>query len=334
LQFISLTELAFPDHGYLVDDTLEVEAQVMLWNDMESADTEAISFDVRGEVFKVLKSSLQAYPDSLLCKLADDTASDGAVLARSTTGDEPRKPIAIDRDPALFKQVLITSMFNTPSKKIAKAEAALLWAELDFYGLMPQLKGGELSAPKGKRTMLPAALLRHESASGSAKKARLRAELVDTRKALQTKSNTEIVSLIVSQMSELVSRKLLLTGAHDAETFSEAREAVLRAVNPDGADWSTPFEQRFKLASVPSASAFETKQSFVIITCDDGQPQVLSADNPSTLPEECSSRPPKVLPAEMQTLLKTHLAGLDYTVTLDNNAHSGGVAYSRITVSW
>jgi hypothetical protein len=44
---------------YLVDDTLVIGAQVMLWNDMESMDTEAVAFDVRGQIFAVLKSSLQ-----------------------------------------------------------------------------------------------------------------------------------------------------------------------------------------------------------------------------------------------------------------------------------
>lgn len=59
LQFIALTELGAPVKGYLVDDTLVVEAQVMLLNDMANMDTEAITFDVRGELFKVLKSSLK-----------------------------------------------------------------------------------------------------------------------------------------------------------------------------------------------------------------------------------------------------------------------------------
>ena len=42
---------------YLVDDTLVIEVQVMLWND--TLDTEAVAFDVRGQIFAVLKSSLQ-----------------------------------------------------------------------------------------------------------------------------------------------------------------------------------------------------------------------------------------------------------------------------------
>ena len=45
--------------GYLVDDALVIEAQVILWNDMESMDSEAVTFNVRGEPFTVLKSSLQ-----------------------------------------------------------------------------------------------------------------------------------------------------------------------------------------------------------------------------------------------------------------------------------
>ena len=38
-----------------------------------------------------------------------------------------------------------------------------LWAELDFYGLLPMLKGGDLPVAMRQRTMLPAALLTHES---------------------------------------------------------------------------------------------------------------------------------------------------------------------------
>jgi hypothetical protein len=58
-QFLALTELDDPVKGYLVDDTLVIEAQVILWNDMESMDSEAVTFNVRGEPFTVLKSSLQ-----------------------------------------------------------------------------------------------------------------------------------------------------------------------------------------------------------------------------------------------------------------------------------
>ena len=59
LQFLALTELADPVKGYLVDDTLVIEAQLILWNDMENMDSEAVTFNVRGEPFTVLKSSLQ-----------------------------------------------------------------------------------------------------------------------------------------------------------------------------------------------------------------------------------------------------------------------------------
>jgi hypothetical protein len=59
LQFLALTELADPVKGYLVDDTLVIEAQLIMWNDMENMDSEAVTFNVRGEPFTVLKSSLQ-----------------------------------------------------------------------------------------------------------------------------------------------------------------------------------------------------------------------------------------------------------------------------------
>ena len=59
MQFIALTELADPAKGYLVDDTLVLEAQVITWEDMRSMDSEEVTFDVRGKHFSVLKSSLQ-----------------------------------------------------------------------------------------------------------------------------------------------------------------------------------------------------------------------------------------------------------------------------------
>lgn len=273
---------------------------------------------------------MQAYPDSLLCTLVDDSASDDAVLARSSTGE----PIAIDRDPTLFKQVLVTSFISTPVTwvpEVSNAEASMLWAELDFFGLLPQKQGGELSVSKGKRTMLPAAVLRHESARNAAAKAILLA----TSKALITKSNTESVSLIVSQMSELVSRKLL-TGAQATQTLSDSREAVLRAANLEGTDWWKPFEQRLSLAPVPPASASDTQQSFVVVTGEDGRPQVLCVDNPlKHFPAECANRPPKELPAELQTLLETHLHALGFAVTLrDHSYKRRSVRFTLITVSW
>jgi hypothetical protein len=272
---------------------------------------------------------VQAYPDSLLCTLVDDSASDGAVLARSS--GRQRKPIAIDRDPTLFRQVLVTSLINTPISPTGLPDAEALWAELDFFGLLPQKQGGELSVSKGKRTMLPAAVLRHESARNAAAKAILLA----TSKALITKSNTESVSLIVSQMSELVSRKLL-TGAQATQTLSDSREAVLRAANLEGTDWWKPFEQRLSLAPVPPASASDTQQSFVVVTGEDGRPQVLCVDNPlKHFPAECANRPPKELPAELQTLLETHLHALGFAVTLrDHSYKRRSVRFTLITVSW
>ena len=58
LQFIALTELADEEKGYVVDDTLVLEARVILLEDMESMDSE-VTFDVRRTNFSVLKSSLQ-----------------------------------------------------------------------------------------------------------------------------------------------------------------------------------------------------------------------------------------------------------------------------------
>jgi hypothetical protein len=59
VQFIALTKLADPAKGYLVDDTLVLEAQVITWEDMRSMNSEQVTFDVRGTHFSVLKSSLQ-----------------------------------------------------------------------------------------------------------------------------------------------------------------------------------------------------------------------------------------------------------------------------------
>jgi hypothetical protein len=331
---------------------------------------------------------LQAYPDSLLCKLVDDNAADGVVLARSSTGDdEQRKPIAIDRDPALFKQVLVTSIVNTPRNtvKVPDAEAALLWAELDFYGLLPQMKGGE-SVSKGKRKMLPAAVLRHETARDSAKTAKL----LDTRKALITRDNTEMVSLIVSQMSEIVARKLL-TRSQANQTLGETSDALLHTANPEpaanlehrlvdalraavGASTSSasdcvgngamlccqhryvcparflhqfcsgrPCEEGYKyvyrvrceLAGHPPGERvyfhlWRNNWWVHVNSGDDGQPQVLSMVYPYlALPAECANRPPKTVPAELRTLLKTHLTELGFKVTLDDSH-----GHTRITVSW
>ena len=59
LQFIALKELADKSKGYVVDDTLVLEARVILLEDMESMDSEEVTFDVRGKSFSILKSSLQ-----------------------------------------------------------------------------------------------------------------------------------------------------------------------------------------------------------------------------------------------------------------------------------
>ena len=59
LQLIALTELADEKKGYVVDDTLVLEARLVLLEDMESMDGEEVTFDVRGKHFSVLKSSLQ-----------------------------------------------------------------------------------------------------------------------------------------------------------------------------------------------------------------------------------------------------------------------------------
>jgi hypothetical protein len=71
LQFLALTELADPVKGYLVDDTLVIEAQLILWNDMENMDSEAVTFNVRGEPFTVLKSSLQVRRGAVVCTCFD-----------------------------------------------------------------------------------------------------------------------------------------------------------------------------------------------------------------------------------------------------------------------
>ena len=59
MQFIALTELADEKKGYVVDDTLVLEARVILLEDMESMNGEEVTFDVRGTHVSVLKSALQ-----------------------------------------------------------------------------------------------------------------------------------------------------------------------------------------------------------------------------------------------------------------------------------
>jgi hypothetical protein len=279
---------------------------------------------------------VQAYPDSLLCKLADDSAADTAVLA-SSAGE--REPIAIDRDPKLFKQVLVNSISNTlkgtgPAHKPSDSEASLLWAELDFYGMLPQMEGGQL----GGRTMLPAAVLKHESARDAAAKA----NVCDARAALMAKSNTAVASLIVSQLGVLVSRKLL-AGAQQTQTLSEDI-ATRSSGDLVGGDWWKSSEERLGLTHVQSACASDTQQAFVVTTGEDGLPRAVSADDIArhhVLPAEYASRPPKLLPGELTAPLKAHLERLlGYSVTVQTIQptllphHAAMPQCSLITVSW
>jgi hypothetical protein len=274
---------------------------------------------------------VQAYPNSLLCKLSEDCAEDTAVLT-SSAGE--REPIAIDRDPKLFKLVLATCISNkatADAHKPSDSEASLLWAELDFYGMLPQMEGGQLGAVGG-RTVLPAAVLQHEFARDAA----ARASVCDARKALIEKSNTAVVSLIVSQLGVLVSTKLL-AGAQQTQTFSED---VAKRSNGDlvGGDWWMPAETRLGLAPAPAESASDTQQAFVVTTGADGLAQVVSVDAKPVLPAGCP--PPKMLPAELTDPLKAHLCQLGYTVTVSTitpTVQSRGAALpacSLINVSW
>jgi hypothetical protein len=275
---------------------------------------------------------VQAYPDSLVCKLADDSAADKSILA-SSAGE--RMSIAIDRDPKLFKQVLVTCISNTlgslfgdqpADAKASDSEASLLWAELDFYGMLPRMEGGQL----GGRTMLPAAVLKHESARDAAAKA----SLCDDKKVLMAKSNTAVASLIVSQLGVLVSRKLL-AGAQQTQTLSEDI-ATRSSGDLVGGDWWKPSEERLGLTHVQSACASDTQQAFVVTTGEDGLPQVVPVDAKPVLPEGCL--PPKLLPAELTAPLTEHLEHrLGYTVTVSTIKPTVLPAlpqYSLITVSW
>jgi hypothetical protein len=274
---------------------------------------------------------VQAYPDSLLCKLAEDCAEDAAVLT-SSVGE--REPIAIDRDPRLFNLVLATSISNRlrgtgPAHKPSDAEASLLWAELDFYGMLPQMEGASMDV----RTMLPAAVLKHESARGAAAKA----SVCDARTALIERSNTAVVSLILGQVGVLVSSKLL-AGAQQTQTLSED---IAKRSSGDlvGGDWWMPAETRLGLAPAPAECAADTQQAFVVTTGADGLARVLSVDAKPVLP--AGSLPPKLLPAELTALLTTHLQHwLGYTVTVSTitpTVQRRGAALpqcSLITVSW
>jgi hypothetical protein len=79
---------------------------------------------------------VQAYPESLLAKLADNE-DDGVMVAKVA--------ISLDRDPTLFAHVL--KLLDKPAFLEADpAVAGALHKELDFYGLLPS------------STMLPAAM--------------------------------------------------------------------------------------------------------------------------------------------------------------------------------
>ena len=90
------------------------------------------------------------------------------------------------------------------------------------------------------------------------------------------KKNDKVVSLLASQMSELISRSLL-TDAQHIQCCEEASEALRNGANLDGTDWSLPLETALSLAPLPPATV-DRKQVFVVISGDDGRPQVISID--------------------------------------------------------
>jgi hypothetical protein len=218
----------------------------------------------------------------------------------------------------------------------AQTRTSLLWAELDFYGMLPQMDGGQL----GGRTMLPAAVLKHESARIAAAKV----NVCDARKALIERSNTAIVSLIVSQLGVLVSRKLL-AGAQQMQTLSED---IAKRGSGDlvGGDWCLPAETRLGLAPAPAESAADTQQAFVVTTGADGLAQVVSVDGVDRFGDaepvlSAGSLPPKLLPAELTAPLKAHLQRLGYAATVSTitptvQPHDATLPpqCSLITVSW
>jgi len=96
---------------------------------------------------------------------------------------------------------------------------------------------------------------------------------------LELKTNTHTVSLIVSQMSELLAKRLL-TDAQDTQTCKDVSDALLGdGANLDGTDWSLPLEERLSLAPVPDSV---NKEGFCFVTGDDGQPRVVCAKTYST----------------------------------------------------
>jgi hypothetical protein len=71
---------------------------------------------------------VQAYPESLLAKLADN--EDDGVMEEKTDA------IRLDRDPTLFAHVL--KLLDKPAfLEVDQAVAEELREELDFYGLLP-----------------------------------------------------------------------------------------------------------------------------------------------------------------------------------------------------
>jgi hypothetical protein len=258
---------------------------------------------------------VQAYPNSLLWKLVEDDTSDTAVLARSADEEGQCKSIVIDRDAELFEKVLMTSFLSEPVASLSKLSGAEmwggLWTELDFYGLLPL--DGSLPVATAKRRMLPAALLTYESQRIASK----RAKLSETRVALKLKTNNHIVSLIVSQISELLAKRLLT----DAQDISDAY--LSHGASLDGTDWALPLEERLVLAPVPSSV---NEESFCIVTGDDGQPRVVYAKAYSTA---MGTR--KALKSdEMRALLHSQLTRLGYTVSMNGT----GTSFVLITVSW
>ena len=120
---------------------------------------------------------MQAYPESLLAKLADNE-DDGVMEEKGDT-------IRLDRDPAVFAHVL--KLLDKPAFLEAdQAVAEELREELDFYGLLPC------------STMLPAAAFAVPSA-------RLLESVVSSA-----------VSSIISQMAALLSKQLA-DGTFDAD---------------------------------------------------------------------------------------------------------------------
>jgi hypothetical protein len=91
-------------------------------------------------------------------------------------------------------------------------------------------------------------------------------------------------------------------------------------------------ETALSLAPLPPATV-DREQDFVVITGDDGQPQVVSLGRSEALPAACEDSPPKLLPSAIFSMLKQRLERLGYTVAMDI-PRTGNSLYTRITVSW